>query len=367
MRRVTVICVVLLGAVIAGGGGAQAGDPCDPGTGQGCVLAPPSGERIYHAAFPDFGGAENQVKGAKIHRFERLAGRRMTWAYFSNNWFRGEIRFPASDVEHVLDAGRLPFIRLMARSGFGRGADPNFSMDSIAGGDWDADLRDWCDGAAAVESPLLAEFGTEVNGDWFPWNGRWNGGGGDSDHNGQPDGPEAFIAAYHHIVDICRGRGANNITWFFHVDVGSWPQTSWNQPWKYYPGDSYVDWIGLSDYGPLKPGEHWSRFRARMDRVYGDLTDHLGTDRPLAVLEYGAAEDFGHPARKANWIQAAIHGVAVGRWPAIRGLSYWHEAWHNGNGSLSDLHIDSTTRSQRAYRQGVAGPPFASSPEFGSR
>src|SRR2546430_10626808 len=89
------------------------------------VLAPPPHGRIYHAAFPDFGGPEDRVRVSRIHSFERLAGRRVAWGYFSHNWFRGRIRFPAQNVPTIGHAGRGPFIRMKARSGFGTGRDPN--------------------------------------------------------------------------------------------------------------------------------------------------------------------------------------------------------------------------------------------------
>jgi hypothetical protein len=66
---------------------------------------------------------------------------------------------------------------MMARSEWDRGADPHFPLRSIDSGAWDPELRRWCDGARDAGIPLLVEFGTDVNGDWFPWNGRWNGGG----------------------------------------------------------------------------------------------------------------------------------------------------------------------------------------------
>lgn len=333
------------------------------------VLAPPPHGRIYHAAFPDFGGAEDRVSAARIRSFERRGGRRIAWAYFSNNWLRGRIRFPGKDVAAIESAHRVPFIRLMARSGFDRGPDPNFRLQSIIRGDWDPQLERWCTRARAVASPLLAEFGTEVNGDWFPWNGRWNG-AGRTDGYGDPglfDGPERFRDAYRHIVDICRSRGATNVTWFFHVDVGAEPKRPWNTRFaSYYPGDAYVDWIGVSDYGPLRPGEPWVSFKRRLDRVYHGIA-RLSAAKPIAVLEYGAAEQWGRPRQKARWIRRAIRAVASHRWPRVRALSYWHERWRNGDESVSDLHIDSSTRSRRAYRRGVRRRAFTSRPRFVAR
>jgi hypothetical protein len=345
--------------------------PAGGSPGSSLVLAPPSGGRIYHAAFPDFGGPEDRVRASRLHSFEHAAGRPLTWAYFSNNWFDRRIHFPAQDVQTVEDAGRVPFIRMMARSGFGGGRDPNYTMQSIIDGDWDEPapgngLVPWCQGAAASGVPLLVEFGTEVNGEWFPWNGRWNG-GGKTDGYGDPsvpDGPERFRDAYRHIVDVCHAEGADNITWFFHVDVGPWPQAKWNTRFaNYYPGDGYVDWIGVSDYGPLKPGQPWHSFRHRLDRVY-DRFAALSPSKPIAVLEYGAADQPAHPGRKARWIRRAIGSVASGRWPRIAALSYWHERWRNGDGTTSDLHIDSSRRSRRAYRHAIDDPVFTSTPQF---
>jgi hypothetical protein len=201
---VAVSIVIACGAATAGSAGG--GDPATPNT----VLAPPPHGRIHHAAFPDFGGPEDRVRASRVKSFERLAGRRIAWAYFSNNWFRRRIRFPARNVRRVLSAGSVPFIRMMARSGFGPGPEPNFPMQSIIYGDWDRQLTRWCDLARSAGVPLLVEFGTEANGDWFPWNGRWNG-AGRTEGYGNPDvadGPERFRDAYRHIVDTCRSEGA---------------------------------------------------------------------------------------------------------------------------------------------------------------
>lgn len=353
------------------GGGAASGEGfghADSAAAPNVVLLPPRGHRVYHAAFPDFGGPEDRVSKARIHSFERLAGRRIVWAYFSNNWLRGRIRFPAARVRTISQAGRVPFIRMMARSEWGRGADPHFPLRSIDSGAWDPELRRWCDGARDAGIPLLVEFGTEVNGDWFPWNGRWNG-GGRRDGYGNPrraDGPERFRDAYRRIVDLCRAEDADNITWFFHVDVGGWPQKPWNRVANYWPGAGYVDWIGVSDYGPQEPGEPWVSFRRRLDRAYPRIAA-LSASAPIAVLEYGATEDPDHPAAKARWIRHAIRDVAAHRWPRIAALSYWNEDWHNANGSLSALRIDSSPRVTRAYRGGLSRHVFTSRPRFGPR
>src|SRR6266540_1670081 len=135
-------------------------------------------------------------------------------------------------------------------------------MQKSIDGEFDQALRAWARAASATRIPLLVEFGAEVNADWFPWNGRYNGadkrdGYGDPS---APDGAERFRDAYRHIVRLCRHEGADNITWFYHIldpvlasaiseDAERALTTSLA---AYYPGDEYIDWIGISVYGPQR-------------------------------------------------------------------------------------------------------------------
>ena len=56
-----------------------------------------------------------------------------------------------------------------------------------------------------------------------------------------------------HIIDLFRALDVDNITWVFHIDAYNDPNTPWNQMAGYYPGDDYIDWIGVSAYGPAGP------------------------------------------------------------------------------------------------------------------
>jgi len=253
-------------------------------------LVPASGNKIYHAAYPDFGGTEDIVTDERIYYFEDLVQKELTWAYFSNNWI-DEIVFPIQNVNTILTTGKIPFIRLMARSNFNEDQpDPVYSMQRIIDGDFDAQLTQWAIDAANTETSLLAEFGTEVNGSWFPWNGIYNGGETSNNYGDPnlPDGPERFRDAYRHIIDICRENGATNITWFFHVDAEGQPNTNWNTIANYYPGDEYIDWIGASVYGNHFQEEEYIEFKDKLDMIYSDLT--ALSSKPIAILEFAITE-----------------------------------------------------------------------------
>lgn len=257
---------------------------------QGNKLVAPKKSGIYHSAFPDFGGTEDVVTSEKIKEFETLVGKDIVWAYFSNNWYK-KISFPSEAVKAIVKAGTLPFIRMMPRSNFNEGGpDPRYTLQAIIDGRFDSELKQWAIDASKSGVPLLVEFGTEVNGDWFPWSGKYNGDGGTGTY-GDPnlaDGPERFKDAYRHIIELCNANGADNITWFFHIDAYSEPDREWNKIADYYPGNDYIDWLGVSVYGAQEPGDEFQEFTEIMNDVYPELTRL--SNKPIAILEMSITE-----------------------------------------------------------------------------
>lgn len=255
------------------------------------ILPPTTG--TYHCAYPGFSEYEQEiVTEEKIKEFETLAGKRLTWVYFSDDWSSG-ISFPSEEVNLINGMGRVPFIRMMAWSAYQiEGEDPVYKMQSIIDGDFNAEITQWALDAKATNKPMMIEFGTEVNGDWFPWNGRWNGGGTITEYGDPelPDGPERFRDAYRHIIDLFRAQNVTNVTWAFHVNAISIPDESWNNMKAYYPGDDYIDWIGISIYGPINKNDPDKySFREILEYVYSEFSS-ISTNKPLAVFEYGVGE-----------------------------------------------------------------------------
>lgn len=304
------------------------------------------------------------MSARRVIEFQEMAGKPIAWAYFSDNW-TGGIRFPAEAASTVRRQGCIPFIRMMPRSSFGQEApDPVYTMHRILGGEFDAALIQWARDAKEFDFPLMVEFGPEANGSWFPWSGLWNGGGTTTGYGdpSMPDGPERFRDAYRRIIDLFRAEGADNITWVFHVDANASPDEPWNCMAGYYPGDEYIDWIGISVYGAQFPGDDWEPFTAILDAAYPEFAA-ISAEKPLAVLEFGVAED---PERgdKASWIRNALRAVSAGRYHRLRAVSYWHENWPNDDGSVSMLRIDSSASALRAYKEGIGNPFFTTRPRY---
>ncbi|MBI2301302.1 MAG: beta-mannanase [Armatimonadetes bacterium] len=300
-------------------------------------------------------GEEDDLTPALVSAYEAAAGRTVAWVYFSHNWFHGR-QFPLATATWVRDRGAVPYIRLMLRSGDIRDqADPPYAPEAIARGDLDADLRAWGDAARAYGGPLLVEWGTECNGEWFPWNGRWSGGG--------PQGPARFRAAFRHVVETIRARGAANITWVWHVNNDDVPADAWNRLENYYPGDDVVDWVGVSVYGAQTPQDaDWPAFPASFDAVYGRLAA-VAPAKPLIVCEFGVTA--GSPLGTApTWAGEALDALLAGRWPAVRGFSWWNETWQNDNDPAhdTDMRVQAVAGLSAAFQARLTGQAVVDRP-----
>jgi Glycosyl hydrolase family 26 len=342
----------------------------------GIKIGPPE-KGVYHSALTNFGGLEDEVSVQEINSFEKMTGKKIVWAYFSNNW-DPEIVFPEEQVRSIHKEDVIPFIRMMPRTTTTDGVeDPVYTLQGFIDGKFDEDLRKWAKESKRVGIPIMVEFGTEVNGDWFPWSGILNGAAktdGYGDRN-YPDGPERFRDAYRHIIDLFRDEGVTNITWAFHVyppnNVGFRPQLlePWNNIANYYPGDDYIDWMGTSIYGAFELGTDWDSFSGLLNETYPMLTA-LSDKKPIAVFEFGVLED-PLKGNKTEWVKDALKTIESGKYPRLKAISYWDERWTDciilcipGLNGYIDLRLNSSQQTIDAYKKIIASPFFVSQPTF---
>ncbi len=214
------------------------------------VMVPEHG--AYTGAFIDFGEAEEDVTLEGIEDFETMVGKHQAIIASSSYW--GEQDFPSKNLNVIWQHRSLP---LVFWSPWDRPYEQNtgpdrFNLNSIIAGAWDKYIDDWADAAKAFGRPMIVVFANEMNGDWFPWSGVYYGGNRPANEEKTKwQGPETFKAAYRHVVDRVRARGASNIKWMFHTNNYSSPVDTWNFAPSYYPGPDYADWLGLSVYDGL--------------------------------------------------------------------------------------------------------------------
>lgn len=355
LKKYTIIFITSLIVVLVIG--------CVFGANQTKLKAPSKG--VYLSAFPDFGGSEDKVSAKRITAFKKLTGQKIVWASFSDNWGKSKIAFPSKAVKILHNQGIIPYIRLMPRATLEenyKGPDKVYSLDRIIKGDFDYQLRKYAQTAKKTNIPIMIDFAPEMNGNWFPWSGVKNGGGIKNKY-GNPylaDGPEKYRDAYRHIINIFRQEGATKVTWVFHVDAYSTPEKSWNNYNAYYPGDNYIDWIGVSSYGAQTNSEYWETFTQVMNHAYPRLIK-VSKTKPLAVLEFGVTE---RGNKKVKWITNALKAVKNKKYPKIKAICYWHENWQNSDESYSRLRLDSSSKVLKAYKKAIKSSFFVKKPFF---
>ena len=346
--------------------------PVDPRGRQ--LLLPEHG--IYTGAYVNFGEQEDDVTLEKIEAFEELVGKHQAIIASSSYW--GEQTFPAANLKLIARHGAVPLVfwspwdRPYTED---RGPD-KYSLTSILAGAHDAYIDRWADGARELGGPIVLSFGNEANGSWFPWSGKYYGGGNPIPGSDPPrfEGPETFKRAWRYLVDRFRARGAANVQWVLHVMDYSIPNEEWNLVEQYYPGADYVDWLGFSLYGSQFPSdEGYPNFFSCFDWPYTELAE-LDPNKPIMLCEWGVGE-FPEVGDKGDWIRGAWKIMSQSdKYPRLKAAVFWHERWQNSassggtdgenTGKYSDLRVNSSAGALRAYREGVASPFCIATPLF---
>jgi len=319
----------------------------------GPPIAPPPAGKLYQGLYFDEPAAgrdptEHDVTADNVAQFEQALGTKTAWVFFSHNWFESR-KFPDATCNWIHGLGKVPYVRLMLRSDAEQNrAEKTFTLANILGGKFDDDLKAWAREAKSFGSPLLVEWGTEPNGNWFSWNGEWNG--------GAKEGPARYIAAYRHIVDLMRAESAGNLQWVWHVNWFDEPEAKWNRFENYYPGENYCDWVALSAYGPLTPRavDGTESFRFKMQGAYPRLTK-LAPGKPVVIAEFGCA--LHHRDVEASaWARDALEDLFSNRWPAVIGFCWWNESWENDDVRKhdTDMNILHDARLTRVFREELA-------------
>ena len=128
----------------------------------------------------------------------------------------------------------------------------------------------------------------------------------------------------------------------------------------YYPGSDYVDWLGLSVYGQQYKDEPNPDIPSLVNWPYEEMS-RLDPHKPIMIAEWATGE-FPHSGEgggvgKPEWIRQGLKLFPT-RFPRIKAAVYWHERWQNADGSYSNLRVNSSVESLRAYREGVANPDW---------
>jgi hypothetical protein len=277
------------------------------------LLALPSGasaqQSIAWGAFTP-GAPENRATMEALNA--RVGRRAAIWQTYKNF---DQDPFPYVTVGTAHEAGGVPFITW----------EPwNRNLRAISRGDHDGYLRKSARQARDFGKPILLRFAHEQNGGWYPWGLGQNG-----------NTPGDHIAALRHVISIFRAEGAHNVKHVWSPNVGSFN--------SFWPGDEWVDYLGLDGYNFGSMYNDWRSF----DEVFGSSYREIVrlSRKPLIITEFSSNERGGD---KAAWVRHTFSANVARRYPRIRAY-VWFDENKEADGE-ADWRVNSSPATLDAFR-----------------
>lgn len=116
-----------------------------------------------------------------------------------------------------------------------------------------------------------------------------------------------YIKLYRYIVDRFKSQNVSNVAWAFCPNNESVPNEEWNNLENFYPGDNYVDIIGLDAYnwGDFTRDDWHSTWKS-LDQLTSDSLrklKSLASNKDIMIFETATV---GNESEKIKWINEAL-------------------------------------------------------------
>lgn len=242
--------------------------------------------------------------------------------------------FPAFPIRAIEHHGATPIISLELWTW--HGGRKGTYLPAINEGKYDTFFKTWAKAAQKHGRRVLLRFGFEFNGDWFTWSGD----------------PKSYVKAWRRVRHIFNENGANNVEWVWSPNIVSCPDQHNNNMHLYYPGDDYVDWVGVDGYNFGEHHDQWHHWQS-FEEIYSDLLKSFAIKyrtKPLMIAEFGAAPGKGN--QRPIWIRKAFQYIQ--QYPQVKAAVWFHlDKRREGE---PDWRIDVTPASLKAFNETFAKP-----------
>ena len=215
--------------------------------------------------------------------------------------------FPMDLLQQISDKNAIPMITWEPWiSELSETKDASNTFRRIAAGEFDNYIRNFANHLANFDRPIFLRFAHEFDNPQYPW------------HLSEGNTTQDFIDAWKHIHDIIEVEGAKEV------------MLVWN-PWRpenlqqNYPGDDYVDWIGVTllNYGPLNQDGKEFPF-AHLYKPFHDKFWYF-TRKPVMLSEFGSVDMAGE---QTGWLRNAMNSMSS-NYPEIDAVVLFNSAFDN--------------------------------------
>lgn len=197
------------------------------------------------------------------------------------------------------------------------------SISAIAAGRYDKYLRSYADQVRAFGHPVVIGFAHEMNGTWYSW------GAGHVR-------PSVWVTAWRHVVTVFRRQSVRNVTWLWTIHHSS----NIAALRAYWPGGSYVNWIGIDGY-MTSPASSFASVFLNCIRAVRKVTP-----KPILLSEVGVSRSTKHRARD---IISLLSGIT--RYQLL-GIA-WFDVSRHGANDTQDWRLEGSPGSLAAFRRGI--------------
>jgi hypothetical protein len=189
----------------------------------------------------------------------------------------------------------------------------DFTKD-LRDGSMDSYLRRQADEVIAYGKPVFLRPDWEMDGSWYP---NWS----------PPDvSPSRYITDWRYVVGYFRAAGVTNAAFVWCPNVGE-PAGKAASDW--YPGDSYVDWIGSDAYP--RQGASTNSF-TETDGLNQLAEFAQAHDRPMMLAEWGVSS----PDPDSAWLFDLVFQWAAQYPKTVKALVYFDYVGTKGDHLLVD-------------------------------
>src|SRR6056297_2572877 len=214
----------------------------------------------------------------QFHSWESQVGIPLQMINFFLQWPKDPEKghFPYSTLRSIRAFGAIPCLTWEPMF-YDQGKERMVSWRSIVEGKYDRYIRFFAQEARDWGYPFLLRFAHEMNLQRYHWGTRKEDYG--------PKSPQHYQEMFRYVVSKFRQEGADNAFFVFCPNAESVPNPNydpsagWNKAADYYPGDEYVQVLGMDGYnwGTTQTVEedgwksHWQSFEDIFRPLYHQL------------------------------------------------------------------------------------------------
>ncbi|NLB82585.1 MAG: hypothetical protein GX800_13480 [Clostridiaceae bacterium] len=178
---------------------------------------------------------------------------------------------------------------------------------AIYRGKKDEEIRIFAKEAKKFGHPFLFRLCNEPNSDWTSYSAVVN-----------MCDPEIYIENWKRIYNIFKQEGVDNAIWVFNPNDKSYPPCNWNDFFAFYPGNEYIQIIGITGYntGTYYKNERWREFEDIYDEIYKKYFPAFNRF-PWIITEFASSSVGGS---KPLWIKNMFK--CLNKYPQIK-IAVW--------------------------------------------